>query len=69
MTGKVPTVRVLGALGAGPSICAIASLSSLISGARMISRNCATLVALAIGAVMLGRAIIQASATCAGFAL
>jgi hypothetical protein len=32
----------------------------------MISSSCASEVALAIGAVMLGRAISQASATCAG---
>jgi hypothetical protein len=42
------------------------SSSSLVACAS--SFNCSTLVALAIGAVMLGRDINQANATCAGLA-
>jgi len=48
--------------------CAIAAASNSISGAFTSSANCSGLVALAIGAVMLGRAISQANATCAGVA-
>ena len=54
---------------------ALALLSSSMEGrsssssvARTRSLNCSTLVALAIGAVMLGRAISHAKATCAGVA-
>ena len=43
--------------------------SSFSSTAFRMSCNCSRLVALAIGAVTLGRAISQASATCAGVAL
>ena len=42
---------------------------SFICGACMISSSCSRLVALAIGAVISGCAISQASATCAGVAL
>ena len=42
---------------------------SFNAAAFRMSCSCSTLVALAIGAVTLGRAINQASATCAGVAL
>jgi len=50
------------------SSCAIAWLSSLISGAVASSAHCSGLVALTIGAVMAGRASSQANAVCAGVA-
>ncbi len=46
----------------------IAASSSLMSAATTSSRTCLTEVALAIGAVIPGRAISQANAICAGVA-
>ena len=46
----------------------MASASSLSCAAFTSSSSCSRLVALAIGAVTLGRAINQAKATCAGVA-
>ena len=48
------------------SSAATSSRESLISGAFRISSSCLRLVALTIGAVMIGFAISQASAICAG---
>ena len=50
------------------SRAAIAAASSTSRAAPAISANCTSDVALAIGAVSPGRAICQASATCAGVA-
>jgi hypothetical protein len=51
------------------SICWIAAASSVTSAAFSSSANWSRLVALAIGAVTLGRAISHASAICTGRAL
>jgi hypothetical protein len=61
--GSTPGIRRSAASSAATS-----SLVSSIAGARMMSASCVRLVALAIGAVMSGRAISQASEICAGVA-